>query len=448
MTLAARRTVTSGPFKVLLVFAAACAGACNSLTGASDYEEVTGCTGPLCSLHCEGQGGIWKEGACSCANGPLCGGSSGSCCGGTAPYCVTTSAGAARCSACTEADYECGAVCCEKQRCLDAKSGACGTAYGKAGQSCAGGLVCPAPRLDGSVEATDCCESITLPGGTFPMGLSMHGRNRCPKAYDTVGDCTPAGDENPQHPVTLSPYRLDRFDVTVGRFRKFVDAWDDAGLPEGAGGDAYVAGAGWHAAWNASLPRTLADLEKDIECIAVPSGPDTEHATWTRTPGRRETLPINCVTWYVAFAFCAWDGGRLPTEAEWEFAAANGLEGDLYPWGQDVPTLERAVYDCSQQAPPCDAAPQFLGDVGSHPMGENRWGHRNLSGNVFQWTLDAWAPYPTNAVTNYADVAEGFRVVRGGSIAEPPSTLRAASRETTPPSDSGAVIGIRCARSP
>ncbi len=445
----APRQVYAGTARLLLVVAATWAGACNTITGASEYAAVATCTGPLCSLQCESQGGRWAGSACVCVDGtPLCGGSGGSCCGGTAPHCVTASSGAQRCSACTKAAYECGAVCCEKQTCLSAERGACGAAYGKPGQSCAGGLVCPVPTGDGTVEQADCCESIALPGGPFPMGLSTTGKNKCPMAYQFLTGCSLGGDEVPEHRVTLAPYKLDRFEVTVARFQRFVDSWDYRGLPEGAGGDAVVPGAGWQSAWNASLPTSKAALENDVECLTAIGGPEPNAATWGAIEPSAH-LPINCVSWYEAFAFCAWDGGRLPTESEWEFAAANGPEGDLYPWGEGLPTSELAVHDCSQDVNPCETPPSFPAVVGSLPNGANTWGHRDLAGNVNEWTLDTWAPYPQEGVTNYADLAsEGLRVERGGSFGEAPSSLRAASRGATAASVLDPLLGFRCARSP
>jgi formylglycine-generating enzyme len=446
---ATRSLRSAGSTCLLVVLVASWGGACDSITGASGYATVTACTGPECSLQCAAQGGIWEAGTCSCAHdGPLCGGSGGSCCGGTAPHCVKTSAGGERCSACTEAAYECGPTCCENQTCLNAALGACGISYGKAGSSCAGGLVCPAPRLDGTVEDADCCENIALPGGTFPMGLSATGRNRCPPEYTYQVGCNLGGDEVPEHPVTLSPFGLDRFEVTVGRFRRFVDSWDYR-LPVGAGGDGVVAGAGWQSAWNGSLPATKQDLEKDLACLTPLGGAVPELATWTATKGSNENLPISCVSWYEAFAFCAWDGGRLPTEAEWEFAAANGPQGDLFPWGEDLPTASLAVF-CAGAVVSClDGSSAPVSPVGSLPQGANRWGHRDLAGNVDEWTLDSWAPYPTGAVKNYADVTpNGERVSRGGSFADIAANLRAAARAESAASTVYPGAGLRCARSP
>jgi formylglycine-generating enzyme required for sulfatase activity len=363
---------------------------------------------------------------------------------------VKTSSGGERCSPCTEAAYECGAVCCEKQTCLNAELGACGTSYGARGQSCKGGLDCPIPTLKGEVEHADCCESIDLPGGTFPMGLDPSGRNRCPAAFfEANQDCSLSGDEVPEHSVKLAPYRLDRFEVTVGRFREFADAWEYRGLPAGAGGDAVVAGAGWQSAWNADLPTSRQALDDDVSCRTYLGGSLASLATWTPVAGANENMPITCVTWFEAFAFCAWDGGRLPTEAEWEVAAANGQRGDLYPWGETEPSLELAVYcpygltNCHEVPPPILPSP-----VGSLPQGANRAGHRDLAGNVGEWTLDTWAPYPVHAVTNYANLtSEGVRVIRGGSFTDDPSQLRAANRADTAGNIVSPVTGFRCAAS-
>jgi formylglycine-generating enzyme required for sulfatase activity len=297
------------------------------------------------------------------------------------------------------------------------------------------------PLIDGTMQSADCCEIVALPGGPFEMGRSLNGKNQCPASTGCYVD------ELPAHRVTLSPYSLDRFEVTVGRFRKFADAWDYTGMPAGAAGDAVVAGAGWQSAWNAYLPKSKRDLERDVSCLndltdVAPT------ATWTNAPGYDENLPVNCVTWYEAFAFCAWDGGRLPTEAEWEYAAANGAAADLYPWGEGVPMPGMAVYDCKYDAVPCLIAPPFPAYVGSCPGDANQWGNRDLAGNVGEWTLDTEAPYPSEAVTNYANTAFGYKISRGGAFINAPADLRSAERTISLPDETTSPVGFRCARTP
>jgi formylglycine-generating enzyme required for sulfatase activity len=320
------------------------------------------------------------------------------------------------------------------QTCLDKAIGAFGTAWGKAKQSCAGGLVCPVPDGKGGMEMADCCESIVVPEATFTMGG---------KASEVDG--LPANDGK-SYQATVSTYALDRFEVTVGRFRKFVEAYDglvaQGLLPEGAGTNVNVGipppGTGWQTAWNAELPKSKAGL-----------GDPSASCTYTETPGANEEKPITCVNWYQAFAFCAWDGGRLPTEAEWEMAASNGSAQSVYPWGDSEPTDALAVFsaDGCFQNDTCLSGPSA---VGSKPLGANQLGHRDLAGNVREWVLDAAAPYPTAESKNYTNNQDLlYRLDRGGSFYDFADDLHAATRgEVNFPVSGLYFHGLRCARTP
>jgi formylglycine-generating enzyme required for sulfatase activity len=284
-------------------------------------------------------------------------------------------------------------------------------------------------------QGKSCCESILVLGGTFPMGRSKSGTDAA----------SGQNDEQPEHNVTVSDFHLDEYEVTVGRFRRFAEWYDGTPPPDGEAAHPSIAGSGWQRAWNTELPLTQADLIGSLKCKA-------KFQTWRDAPSGTEEMPINCVSWYAAFAFCAWDGGRLPTEAEWEYASAGGSENRLYPWGQQTPDNTLAAFFCTYDGNGGCAFEDIV-VVGSVPAGAGRWGHEDLGGNMMEWTLD-W--YDANwysaggAICNDCanlNVAPR-RTARGGAFDLPGSQLRAAYREYDVPDNRNYYIGFRCARSP
>lgn len=279
------------------------------------------------------------------------------------------------------------------------------------------------------------CTSIAVPAGTFMMGRSANGADSF--TTDEI-------DELPEHEVSISTFSLDRFEVTVGRFRRFVDdydGWRAAGNPmTGTGANVAVelAHPGYKSGWNAGVAGApdRATLVQALKC-------DAADQTWTDVASTHEEYPINCVDWYMAFAFCIWDGGRLPTEAEWEYVAAGGDENRLYPWGAAAPTATLANYAASDKSP--------LIPVGSKPAGAGRWGHVDLAGSVSEWTLDFdddhW--YSATAATG-ADPANltqsGSKMHRGAGYVSAAKLLRAADRFRLGTGARDENIGFRCAR--
>lgn len=258
--------------------------------------------------------------------------------------------------------------------------------------------------------------------------------------------------------VSLDAFWLDKYEVTVGRFRKFVEAFDGCraeGAPASGSGLGALAGTGWDAAWNAS--QLAADRQALVAGVACnPTG----FQTWDKAD---ESLPINCVNWYEAFAFCIWDGGRLPTELEWEHAASDNLLKQTYPWGDTpVPTDTQdsttgyAVYDCMADgsSPYENCSILDLPAVGSRPLGSGNWGHLDLAGSMSEWVLDWFGPTyedypPASACDNCTNLAPGVsRVIRGGNWVFEHHLMQAAYRGINQPLAHSMEVGFRCARNP
>ena len=295
----------------------------------------------------------------------------------------------------------------------------------------------PVPCAADGVGAP-CRDGLPLAGATFTAGSPLG-----------VGN----DDEFPSHATTIAPFVLDKYEVTVGRFRSFLARYDAVAPPEGAGAHPLIAGSGWRSQWDTSLPSSR-DLFKFAlsEC----------GGTWTDDVGPSEARPITCVTWFEAFAFCIWDNQRLPTEAEWEYAAAGGDEQRRYPWGDQPPSIDLAAFGCLFDGRPTCSDQDDLPVVGSVIAGAGRWGHLDLSGSVWEWTLDVYGPYAAGPCDNCANVTEAAdpianggtgsdntpRVFRGGDFRfDDPSSLRAASRYAFDGSFPDQTRGFRCAHS-
>ena len=314
----------------------------------------------------------------------------------------------------------------------DGSGGGGAPPFGAPGPSCNG--------MDGTeCQGKSCCSSLLVPGGSFPMGRSTDGADMCRPGLAC------GGDEEPEHEVTVSAFYLDEFEVTVGRFRRFVEQYDGTVPVEGVGAHPKIAGSGWQAAWNSHYHATREKLVSAIKC-------NSSYQTWRDSPSGTEQHPMNCVNWYEAFAFCAWDGGRLPTEAEWEKAAAGGDENRLYPWGMAEADITRASYECRYDGKSgCTFAD--IAQVGSFPAGQGRWGHKDLAGNLWEWVLDwyqrDWYAGQGNACIDCANlnqVSRDSRVVRGGVFASYATSLCAATRFSSAPTDRDYDGGFRCAR--
>jgi formylglycine-generating enzyme len=292
------------------------------------------------------------------------------------------------------------------------------------------------PATCGPSGVSDCCHTLPVPGGTFFRG------------YDVAGDGM-YGMMNA--PATVSSFWLDRYEVSVARFRRFVMAGQgtQATPPPANAGARTLNGmanqAGWQTAWNMYLPVDAAAQLAALNC-------DLQDQTWTNTPGANESLPMSCLSWFDAMAFCTWDGGWLPTEAEWNYAASGGNEHRAYPWSTPASSV---MIDCSYANHYSLVAGDYCTNpgvgaanrVGSEsPLGDARWGHSDMAGNLWEWTLDWTAPFVTPCDDCAQLTMTTAIVTRGGYFKNGIDNLRAANRSTQLPNDRVQHVGVRCAR--
>jgi formylglycine-generating enzyme required for sulfatase activity len=286
-----------------------------------------------------------------------------------------------------------------------------------------------------------CCASAPVTGGTFYRG------------YDKVSYPYEANQ------ATVSDFSLDKYEVTVGRFRKFVQAtlatppWQPC---VGSGKHVHLADggglnggseSGWQADWP-PLPADIGQWTMDL------SEPQCEfNATWTPDAGANESLPITCVSWYELYAFCIWDGGFLPTDAEWNYAAAGGSNQRAYPWSDPTSSYD---IDCAHANVVLDSGAcenQRMRSVGSLSPGVGQYSQFDLAGNVVEWVLDLYGDGGYfNPAPRCIDCAllsgtpSPERTFHGGSAARSASEALVSWRSHDTPTQAFADYGGRCAR--
>jgi formylglycine-generating enzyme required for sulfatase activity len=291
-------------------------------------------------------------------------------------------------------------------------------------------------------SSESCCTSLEVTGGSYSRTYANSG----------VGPTAEAD------PANVSGFRLDKYEVTVGRFRQFAKAWGSGSgylPPAGSGKHTHLnggqglansaddAGSTFETGWVSSDDAYVAPTSANLAC-------KSKFATWTASAGGSETLPINCVNWYEAVAFCIWDGGFLPSEAEWEYAAAGGSQERAYPWGATPPGTgnEYAIYGCYYPFGDAGSCTGGAAPVGTARGGAGLWNQVDLAGNVHEWSLDGYAAYRDQCADCAYLTARSSRVIRGGYFYNFAPYLVPTSRGDDSPTVRSICIGFRCARTP
>jgi formylglycine-generating enzyme required for sulfatase activity len=365
----------------------------------------------------------------------------------------------------------CGITCpaaapsCQFGACTDGVDANLGVEAGEepGGASCGPGGPGMSNCGPGGSGTESCCTSLEVTGGTYYRTYDPRDGNG---GVILAADGGPSGEADP---ATVSSFRLDKYLVTVGRFRQFVSAWSvgSGWLPPGGSGKhvhlnggAGLVNAGqpgtYEPGWLASDDAAVEPTSSNLAC-GLYGWVGNSSGTWTLSPGANENLPINCVNWWEAYAFCIWDGGFLPSEAEWECASAGGSQQRMYPWGSKDPGTgnEFAIYGCYYPSGSPDASSfscasvANIAPVGTARLGAGLWGQLDLAGEVWVWNLDRYAAYVP--CTDCADftASDDNRILQGSGFSDSKVYLVPASRENlNGPALRSSDQGFRCARSP
>jgi formylglycine-generating enzyme required for sulfatase activity len=266
----------------------------------------------------------------------------------------------------------------------------------------------PAPSLgDVKTRSADEVEMVYVPAGEFQMGSSEEEVERAVELCNTYrGYCDPRNFEVelPAHGVRLDGYWIDRTEVTNDQFRRCVEA-----------------------------------------------GVCDKPSSWYGDQFNKPDQPVVYIFWSQAQAYCEWAGARLPTEAEWEYAA-RGPEGRRFPWGDtfDATLLNYCDATCTglYADTAADDGYSLPAPVGSYPKGASWCGALDMAGNVSEWVGDWYGEYPAEPQVNPSGPTSGeWHVARGGSWYETRAHARNTTRLTRSPTFERSDLGFRCASS-
>ena len=264
--------------------------------------------------------------------------------------------------------------------------------------------------MDAQCQSDDA--PVAVEGGRFVMGTAPEAIPDLRTDYDVYFRGV-FENEAPAHEVEIDDFRIDPYEVSNTRYLEFVEAnpaWKKTNIPADSHNGGYLS------SWR---DGTYAEGAGD--------------------------LPVTFITWSAAQSYCIWRGGRLPTEAEWEYVARAGDERE-FPWGDDRPSPDRANYSASDNGKPIA--------VGSYPP--NDFGVYDLAGNVWEFLLDEWVTEHAvagshNPVAGGAQIdlnqidMDSRRAVRGASFGGSVVNLRTRWRDSHVVSNTTEFVGFRCA---
>ncbi len=263
---------------------------------------------------------------------------------------------------------------------------------------------------------------VSIPGGTFQMGDNFN-----------EGET----DERPVHTVTISTFKMSKYEVTNAQYAEYLNAANTDGLIKVSGDVVYAASDGSNS--QPYFDTHSYDSNSQIDYVG---------GTFTvRTKSDRgmSNDPVLCVSWHGARAFCDYYEYRLPAEAEWEYAARGGLSAKRFPWGDTISHSQANYWSSSSgYHPSYDDVYPYTSPVGA--FASNGYGLHDMSGNVWEWCNDWYdSGYYNSSPQQYPQgpLSGSNRVIRGGSWYAPAYYCRTALRYRSIPGFRGGDLGFR-----
>lgn len=277
-----------------------------------------------------------------------------------------------------------------------------------------------------------------IPAGEFIRGSDATDKEGLQQRY---GFAAPLFvDEHPRHTLMLPAFLIDTYEVSNAPYKAFIHATQRA-APELWKEIGYVYTDAQLQAKDEAELRVLATDVFHLDMDTRVMNKDGLLAAMFKQQRALDTYPAGGMNWFDAYAFCAWRGARLPTEAEWE-KAARGSDGREYPWGNEWDPKRTGTGDDV-------GAEEGFSPVGSFPQSASPYGVHDLAGNVWEWVQDWYEPYPNS---DYPTKEHGKKnkVIRGGSGGMGHYAIsyfyRASTRQYAGPEMQSDDVGFRCVK--
>lgn len=270
-------------------------------------------------------------------------------------------------------------------------------------------------------------EMLFIPAGEFEMGISkQQAENLVHDFFPPASEIDPSFfySEVPEHKVKVAAFNISKYEVTNQQFKEFVDA------------DGYKNKDFWKELISITDLNTELVGGQRIDLFQDRSGkPGPLNWNNGAFPEGFAHHPVEGISWFEAVAYCRWRKCRLPSEAEWEYAA-RGSDRRMFPWGDGMEVIRNWGNRQAAQS----------SSVGSLPEDKSPFGVMDMARNVAEWVADSWYPYPNSPLGKLEKADEAYGIVRGGNYISLAYQMRTTVRERRSRLLRANGIGFRCAK--